>query len=655
MSNIYVPGLGDKYQTKEMVDRLMEVERAKLTKLEKQEEVIRIEKNAWFKVNNVLSSLNTASKTLYGFRSPFSDKVVESSHPHIVTATATRSAVPDLKQIQVKKIAQAIRIASDNIKSDYHVKEGMYKINLGEQELKLYYSGGSIQDFVKQINSKFKGTLKASVTRSTPETVKVIFESLKTGKQNQISFTGDLMKELALDTGMAKQGITFDKHIDFQAGRAVNNKKEIQNSEITLKPEKQIRIPFPITVKPSYILELDMAVTDVGKSEEQEKKPPTGPNLKSLGEVEVGGFIVKGEKSISALPEIKQKQPETVKKEPVISDKYISFYKQASRTVELPELEVEENIKKIRIPLSDFFSDGDEFDHIEFHNQNTDKILHIKDAHIFDPQSLGGIQLKNVLRQPEDAKFTVDGIEITRPTNEVSDVIDSITLNLRNPGNTEVNLQIDYDFERMKNTILNMIEKYNISMDELNIITNSRVGEEKGIFAGDITLNSIKNRLREITMNSYATGDYQGINMLSQIGISTNESWRNSGMDTGKLKGYLEVNEEKLLTALRQYPEAVKDLFGYDADNDLVVDSGIGFLLNKYLDAYTKRQTGIIAGRISLADRRIAENEKKIVDYNAYLEKKEKELKEKFMKMESAVESMNQNAKKLDNFNQQNR
>ena len=163
--------------------------------------------------------------------------------------------------------------------------------------------------------------------------------------------------------------------------------------------------------------------------------------------------------------------------------------------------------------------------------------------------------------------------------------------------------------------------------------------QKLGMFQGDFSLTNGKSQFQQIVSNNYNYGYDADITMLNQIGISTNASGRSTGYNASQLRGYLEIDEKKLDSQLETNLDQIKDLFGFDKDGDLIIDSGIGYLLDKQLEGWTKTG-GIISTKNSTLKTRIDSSNTKITRLQTQLEKKEAELKSKYSTMESTLNNL---------------
>ena len=210
--------------------------------------------------------------------------------------------------------------------------------------------------------------------------------------------------------------------------------------------------------------------------------------------------------------------------------------------------------------------------------------------------------------------------------------------------------------------------KYNRLVAEINILTQTnpdivteleyfteeeaKAAEERlGMFQTESALVNGKRSLQTIMTNRYPSVEDAEITMLWQAGISSSASTGGfAGITPSRLRGYLEIDEKKLDAALQSNMRDIKNLFGYDSDGDLIVDSGIAFALDKNLQAFTQTG-GIIASKTSLLNTRIGSSEKNIESLEKKLTQKEQDLKRKYGQMESVLNSLEKQSDSITNFN----
>jgi flagellar hook-associated protein 2 len=355
-------------------------------------------------------------------------------------------------------------------------------------------------------------------------------------------------------------------------------------------------------------------------------------------------------------------QPEEPKAPEIVEDnRAMTMIGPGDRAVNLPELPENDSFQMVEIPVADLVSRTTGF---EFQNRNTNRALEIRNIQIFDPSQRGGSTPRNVLDSARDARILFNGIEITRDSNEIDDLIPGVTLNLRRPSTEPVEVEVQPDRESAKDAIIQMVGRYNQMIRDINIYTRNEqalidqieyfdeseremMRERLGIFQGDSSLNQLRQRMQTIMMNAYDTGPEGSYDLLAQIGISTNASGAAGNVDTSRLRGYLEINEPQLDEALARDFPGVGRLFGSDSDGDLVVDRGVAVELQQFVNPYVQTG-GIVAGRESSLDTQISQTEDRIGRYNDRLEDREQQLRTEFGRMEGMMDQLEESSQALE-------
>jgi flagellar hook-associated protein 2 len=278
----------------------------------------------------------------------------------------------------------------------------------------------------------------------------------------------------------------------------------------------------------------------------------------------------------------------------------------------------------------------------------------------------------------------MEGIQMRRPSNIISDIIPGVTVTARGVSEKPVRLNVNTDRESVKNAIINLVGNYNRLMVEINVLSARSVysgsgfrtsvddsilneltyltADEKeemrsrlGAFHGENTLSSLKNNLRRAVSAPYPTDEERDLAMLAQIGISTYilGSGGGYGYDPSGMRGYLQIDEPKLDAAIEQHLPAIRQLFGSDTTGDLVIDSGVAYNLDSLSRPFVETG-GIISLKMGTIDSRISQDRRRIDTMDRQLAAKEAELKIQYSRMESAYSRMEQMTSSLENFSRQN-
>jgi flagellar hook-associated protein 2 len=148
-----------------------------------------------------------------------------------------------------------------------------------------------------------------------------------------------------------------------------------------------------------------------------------------------------------------------------------------------------------------------------------------------------------------DAVVEVDGVEVSRSSNTIDDILTGVTLNLIKADDaTTVTLNIGHDLESIKDNIDSFVTAYNDVMTYINSQFDYDEDSKKtgGVLFGDGTLSSIKSDLA-----SLLTENIWGVNsrfsILGLVGITMDNDLLLS-TDDSKLNGSLETNFQDILS-----------------------------------------------------------------------------------------------------------
>jgi len=185
------------------------------------------------------------------------------------------------------------------------------------------------------------------------------------------------------------------------------------------------------------------------------------------------------------------------------------------------------------------------------------------------------------IQAARDASFKYNGITLTRSTNEISDVITGVTINLLE-DNASANISISQDVSAISSEMQSFADNYNSLVSQLTSMTIANLDEGKvGIFNGDSSINSIKREINKIITSM----DSNGLS-LAQFGIDLKEDGTMVfTSSTFKSK----FNEDPALSEKFMSGYLQTDVNGNDTEVEGVFTS-----LNNLLDRYTK-SGGIIS------------------------------------------------------------
>ena len=686
MPGINIPGVSNKYNTTETVEKLMQIERVPLTREQKTLDTYKSQQDAWRDINRKMTSLRDSAKSLYSFENPFNNKLTTSSDEFAITASASRNASYDTFKVDVIQTASTDRFLTSELDKDTKVPAGTYTYRVNDKTVSLRWKGGSLTDFSEALNRRGNDLIKSRVIGASKGKKTLSIESLKTGEENRLSFEDDA-KTFAETSGMiikvkpkTTEFATSKKELQVPAKSLENITEQkglpsVSNREISISNEKinipprsgfSVKIPEDALKNKENHIQFTITRKQVEDITEELNKIPEKPELPDAGNASFKDVTIYNSPfSLNIQDEqlVPKEKIDSVQTNDIL---YIIMKDGSEKLIETPDILTKENTT-IDLKLQDFSS----ISAITIRNRNTGYHFEISKMKSFNLKENLGFTPQHPISTAQDAIIKYEGITIKRPSNEIDDVIPEVTLNIHEKTEKTATLSVKPDVESAKDALITFVGNYNQAITQINILSQTKpeiveeityLSEEEkesemkklGMFTSDSSLTSLKSSLQNTVLSKYNFSDSAQITMLSQIGIATNAS-NYSGYTPGKLRGYLEIDEKKLDETLEKHLDDIKNLFGYDSDGDLIIDSGIASKLDKQLTAYVQ-SGGIFSMKISSLDSKIKSSEQKISRLEIQLSEKEQDLKSKYGQMEGALNSLENQQNTINNFtNQQNK
>jgi flagellar hook-associated protein 2 len=657
--------VSSKYDSEETIEKLVEVESIPLARMEREKETYQNQKRAWLSLNQRMISVRDSAQNLYGFQNPFNNKIASSSDESVLTATADRTAVEEEASILVKRIAAADRFLSKSLPNDYKAPAGLYRFRVGEQEVRINFRGGTLKELAEAINSKSDGLLEASVVSDSKNTQVFLIASTKTGARNQLTLH-DQAAVFGEEAGIIERSLEASRTVQLSASLVEGTEISVSEGTLRLEPVSEAKIPLrpSHTMKANMVLSLEVRVQRLPEEAYQEPVAPPGPAIPSVGGIEFEGIGVESARSRTVLPSWEPPEPPQR-----VDDAKILFIQEGDSLRALPPLQDSEEFMPLLLEAAQL---PPRIDGLVVRNRNTHRIVEVRNIRIYDKTARGDYRAVKPLSSAEDALISMNGIDITRESNQIDDLLPGVNITLHGTGDLPVSLTVARDLESIKDGLYSFIGYYNRLLMHVDILTRQdeqvlesavfldddekeQAEEDLGLFQGNTTLMQLKSRLQRIMMNPHTTDGGRELSLLAQIGISTSGGgFQSSGVvDKTRLRGYLQIDEPKLEESVTRMGDWVKQLFGYDKDNDLAIDSGAAYQVDGYLKAYVETG-GIVATRTAGLDNSIARKEKEIERYNEHLQDYEAELRRKFGAMEGALDNLEKSSRAIDNLNRRN-
>lgn len=677
MAGINIPGVTNQYNTNETVEKLMQIERIPLTREQKTLDSYKAQQDAWRSVNRKMTELRDSVKTLYSFDNPFNNKITSSTEDYAITADATRKATYESFKVDVIQPATADRFLTSELDSDTKVPAGTYTYKINDKSITMRWKGGSLQDFSNALNRRGGELLKTRVIGASKGKKTLSIESQKTGSENRLTFEDDA-KTFAESSGMIIR--VKPKTIEFGTNR--NDYRNIQpetpeqerlpqisaanlkisGENVVVPPRGGYALSIPETVLGTPGTHIQFAIkkqdaTDITVALNKQESKPVFPDSGTATFKDVTIRNAPIDASLPPEPEKKIKPLDPISTSDVL---FVKMKDGSEKHISTPGLLSGEETK-IDISLDDYKN----IDSLVIKNRNTGISLSVTSVSALNPSENRGFVPQHAISSADDAIIKYEGITIRRPTNTIDDVVPEVTLNVFDKTEKTATIAVKPDVESAKEALITFVGKYNQSLAEINILSQNKPEiveeldylssdekkekqEKLGMFSTDSSLTSLKSAMQTAASANYKFDEDAKITMLSQIGIATNAT-NYSGYTPSKLRGYLEIDEKKLDSELEKHLDDVRNMFGYDSDGDLIIDSGIGYKLDKQLTAYVQ-SGGVFAMKTSSLDARIKSSEQKIARLETQMDDKEAELRTKYGQMEGALNSLESQQNTIKNF-----
>ena len=237
------------------------------------------------------------------------------------------------------------------------------------------------------------------------------------------------------------------------------------------------------------------------------------------------------------------------------------------------------------------------------------------------------------IQNATDAELTVNGVNFIRSSNQISDIIQGVTLNLIGTTDQTETISISRDTSLAKGNIMSFIAMFNEASSEFKNLTGS---ENDGPLRGDTIFRSIVNQLRNI-MVSESSSPGENINSLSSMGISI-DRYGQLLYDEGKIDAALNKNYDEVIGL---FSANINDQSRFSSD-----PAGIAGDIKNLIERVTASD-----GYLSMAQASLTESnagyEQDLKDIDERMIKVEERYNRQFLAMQTIIEEMNSTKESL--------
>ena len=237
----------------------------------------------------------------------------------------------------------------------------------------------------------------------------------------------------------------------------------------------------------------------------------------------------------------------------------------------------------------------------------------------------------NALQTAQDSVMNFEGLDITRSSNDISDVIDGATINLVSTTSTAVRLNITNDKSTLKTNLQGMVDTYN-GLNTLFTTATSTTSESElgGSLADDTSMvRFLRDQIRTSIFADSSTKS-GNISAMRDLGISVDKS----GTMTFTAATYDAA-------VLASYDDIVTMLTADTSNESLFTTSSKGLSqdIATALEAFTDSD-GIVTTRSTNATTALADHKEELTKLEARMESVYQRYLTQFTAMESLMASM---------------
>jgi len=243
-------------------------------------------------------------------------------------------------------------------------------------------------------------------------------------------------------------------------------------------------------------------------------------------------------------------------------------------------------------------------------------------------------------QEATDALFSVNGLQITRPSNAVSDVIDGVSLDLLTSTTGTMRLDLSRETGIIKENMRALVTAYNDFELTLKELSNSKsvLKDVGGSLTGDNIITTLRTQIRNLITNRSSTAG-STVTAARDVGLSFDRN------------GKMILDESKLETSLQTNFDEVVQAFTANSNNKSIYSSASGGIGGDAVNSIDKllRSTGVITTQNDNAAKEISRYKERLVKLDDQLKLLLDRYTRQFAAMDSIVGSSNSTRTSLKN------
>ena len=249
--------------------------------------------------------------------------------------------------------------------------------------------------------------------------------------------------------------------------------------------------------------------------------------------------------------------------------------------------------------------------------------------------SLGLSNPANVYQSAQDAQLTVDGIAVTRSTNQVVGVIPGVTLALTATTTSPASVNVASDPTALTSKLQTFVNAYNSAVNAVHTATGYGTSKAANpLLANDTAMMSALDQI-STSLDQVVAGTSGKYTTLSSVGLELQND------------GTLSLDTAKLDSAIADDPTSVSRLFVTDSSTGA---TGVMKGLATTIQSFTADQSSLLTSKIASFGTETREIQKEETATQARIDAYKANLQKEFAAMELVVQKYKTASSALDGF-----
>ena len=235
------------------------------------------------------------------------------------------------------------------------------------------------------------------------------------------------------------------------------------------------------------------------------------------------------------------------------------------------------------------------------------------------------------LSTASNAELSINGLDVQRTTNVISDLLEGATLTISAPTAGTATVAVEQDYSGIEERIRDLVETYNTVEAMFDSLVDPESSEELGgIFSGDSSIRLIRDKIRTMFTRSSSTAT-DNVAYLSDMGVTLTRS------------GELQIDDTKLNQTLTTRLTDVVSMFSADTNNQTTFGDAARGLAGDAINELEEMMAseGTLLSQTRTLEAQVKDYAESLEDLDRRMQQVKSRYLAQFTAMETAIEEMN--------------